>query len=114
MILGLIGSIFFVAVGIMGSLRPLWVERLVGITPARPDGTSEIRATYGGFFLGLGISGIIFSVPEVYFTIGVACLAAAGTRVFSMPFDKLLTKNNAGGAVIESVTGAVFLLGAYF
>jgi hypothetical protein len=49
-----IGAIFMTVLGIGGFLKPLMVAKLVGLTPSEPHGISEIRATLGGFFIGLG------------------------------------------------------------
>ncbi len=52
--LNLIGAILTTILGVGGLLKPLMVAKLVGLTPSAPHGISEVRATLGGFFIGLG------------------------------------------------------------
>lgn len=49
------GAAVTAAIGCLGLLLPGTVSRVLGIHPEGPLGTSEFRATYGGFFMCLGI-----------------------------------------------------------
>jgi hypothetical protein len=44
------GTAVTAAIGCLGLLLPGTVSRVLGIHPEGPLGTSEFRATYGGFF----------------------------------------------------------------
>ena len=52
--LATLGALITVALGLLGALAPAAAARLVGVQPVGGVGLSEIRATYGGLFLGLG------------------------------------------------------------
>jgi hypothetical protein len=51
-----IGAAITLALGILGLLSPASAAKLVGIQPDGVLGVSEIRATYGGLFIGLSVA----------------------------------------------------------
>ena len=53
-LLPIIGSIITMLLGLMGLLSPASAAKFTSIKPDGLVGVSEIRATYGGFFLGIG------------------------------------------------------------
>jgi hypothetical protein len=74
-------------------------------------GLSEIRATYGGIFLGLGVACLLFQQPEVFFAVGLAWLTAAASRTVSICLDRAFSAKNAGGTVIEAGIGLLLVAG---
>jgi hypothetical protein len=66
-----IGAILTTVLGIGGFLKPLMVAKLVGLTPSEPYGISEIRATLGGFFIGLGGFALYSQNTVIYGAVGM-------------------------------------------
>lgn len=106
------GSLITLVLGVFGVTAPLRISKLVGISPIGNHGLSEVRATYGGFFVGLGVMCLWLQQPQVYLVAGVAWMCAATVRVLSIMIDKAALPNNFGGVFIEGGVGALLLLGA--
>jgi Domain of unknown function (DUF4345) len=105
-----IGAILITVLGIVGLLKPLMVAKLVGLTPSEPHGISEIRATLGGFFIGLGGFAVYSQNTVIYGAIGMGWLGAAIARVFSLVIDQKINKENIGGVFLEGGIGLLLLL----
>jgi Domain of unknown function (DUF4345) len=105
-----IGAILMTILGIVGFLQPLMVAKLVGLTPSEPHGISEIRATLGGFFIGLGGFAVYSQNTVIYGAIGMGWVGAAIARVFSLVLDRKINKENIGGVFLEGGIGLLLLL----
>jgi hypothetical protein len=105
-----IGAIFMTVLGIGGFFKPLMVAKLVGLTPLEPHGISEIRATLGGFFIGLGGFAVYSQNTVIYGAIGIGWVGAAIARVFSVIIDRKINKENIGGIILEGGIGLLLLL----
>lgn len=100
-----VGAICTVALGALGLIAPGKAAELVGIAPEGKLGISEIRATYGGLFIGLGSGCLWLQQPEVYFAVGLAWFLAAVSRTASIFLDQSFTGKNVGGVIIEAGIG---------
>jgi uncharacterized membrane protein len=72
-------------------------------------GVSEIRAIFGGLFIGLGLAPL-FLGATAYQMLGIGYLAIAVARAFSMVFDKSYAQSNIISLVIEIVLGAILVI----
>jgi len=95
--------------GGLGLLFPRAVGRVLGLEPDRPPGISEFRATYGGFFLGLGLGCLVAQSVPVFTVVGSAWCAAAGARLVSCVVDGSRSGGTLAGVVIEAGIGAALL-----
>jgi Domain of unknown function (DUF4345) len=96
-----IGAGLTIGLGIVGLSNPTMVARLVGIMPTEPRGLSEIRATYGGLFIGLGGLALSAQDPIISATVGCGWMGAAIARLISIVIDRQMSKLNIGGIVLE-------------
>jgi hypothetical protein len=103
------GSVVTVMLGCLGLLFPKAVGRVLGIEPVRPLGISEFRATYGGFFLCLGIGCIVAQSVQVFTVVGAAWCAAACARMMSYAVDGSQTRHNLAGVGVEAGIGLAML-----
>ena len=95
--------------GITAICVPTFIAEKVGIgTPDRP-GRSEVRATYGGLFVGLGAACFWLQSPEDFLVAGVAWVAAAVARLLSMMVERDVLGRNWLGILVEGGTGGLFL-----
>jgi len=111
-VLASLGAVLTVALGLLGFLAPLSAGRIVGLKPEGPRGLSELRATYGGLFAGLGLACLVLQVPAAYAVAACAWLGAALARLASMALDRNPSWLNAGGLALELVIGALMWAGA--
>lgn len=106
-----IGASITLALGLLGTLAPKVAAKLVGIDPIGLTGVSEIRATYGGLFVGLGGVCLFSQTSAVFFAVGVACLGAALGRGVSVLVDRSYAPKNLGGMFFEASMGGLLLAG---
>ena len=102
-------AVVTVALGALGLLNPSGAQKFTGVSASAREGISEIRATYGGFFLVLGITALMFPKPLVFMTLGYAWCGAAAGRVVSLLVDRVWTPKNVGGVLFELAIGLGFL-----
>jgi len=103
------GAIITIALGLMGLLAPSRAAAFASIQPVGQIGTSEIRATYGGLFAGLGLACLISQLPGVFLAAGVAWIGAALGRLFSVAIDGSRSAKNLGAIAFELVIGLLLL-----
>lgn len=108
--LGNFGAAVTAGLGGMGLLRPSAAAAFTSMAPVGRVGVSEIRATYGGFFLALGGYALLSQEPIAFVAAGLAWLGAAGGRLLSVVVDRSTEAKNLGGIVFEAAIGALLLL----
>ena len=91
MLLPTCGAAVTVALGCLGLIFPGTVSRILGLQPTGPLGIAEIRATYGGFFMCLGVGCLVAQSVPVFTAAGAAWCAAAITRIASSFVDRSLS-----------------------
>ncbi len=97
--------------GLAMLLAPRAVLRLIRLQPVpeRPEAVGEVRATLGGFYLGAGLSAILFAQPLIYLALGLCWALAAFGRFVSMLSDRGNTVYNWLRLVIEAALGGMAL-----
>lgn len=109
--LPLLGAGMLIVLGLLGTLRPDDAAALVGITPNGSFGRAEVRATYGGVFLGAGAACAILRTPDAFLVIAAATLSAAVVRTLSVGIDGATSNENIVGIVLEGAIGVLLLVG---
>ena len=109
MLLPNFGAAVTALLGCLGLLFPSAVGRVLGIEPDRPLGVSEFRATYGGFFLCLGIGCLLAQSASAFTVVGAAWCAAALARIASFVVDGSRTRDNLAGVAFEAGIGLAML-----
>lgn len=108
-ILKIIASVATAATGALALVKPDAVYGFTGLTATGVRGISEIRAIFGGLFIALGVAPLFLKAPG-YKMLGIAYLAIAVARIFSMIFDKSFDNSNIISLVIEIVLGVILVL----
>jgi Domain of unknown function (DUF4345) len=108
-IINSIGAFIFVLLGVVGFFFPDLIARFVGIIAGKDRGKSEIRATYGGVFLGVGASALYFQETNVFTAIGIGWALAAVARILGILVDKEYHKLNFGGVLFETAVAILLL-----
>ncbi|TXR49197.1 DUF4345 family protein [Phyllobacterium endophyticum] len=81
--------------------------------PERPEAISEIRATFAGFYLGLGLSALVFSQPFLWIALGVSWGFTVFGRLISMLSDRGNTLYNWISVIVEIALATGPLLFAF-
>jgi hypothetical protein len=108
-IINSIGAVFCLLLGVTGLFYPNSTANFVGIIAGKERGKSEIRATYGGVFIGIGASALFFRDANVFTAVGIGWAFAAIARIFGMVIDKEFHKLNFGGVIFESLVAVLLL-----
>ncbi len=114
LILANIGSAATAFLGLLGLFLPDKASAFVSISPVGLNGRSEIRATYGGLFLALGVACIVAQAEMVFMVAGVAWLGASIGRVYSALVDRNSDIKNIGGIALEAGLGTLLVLPKWF
>jgi len=108
-VLKIIASLATVGTGLLALFKPDSVYGFTGLTATGARGISEIRSIFGGLFIALGIAPL-FLKTDGFQMLGIAYLAIAAVRLFSMVFDKSYDNSNIISLVIEIVFGIILVL----
>jgi len=104
-----LGAMLTLLLGCLSLLYPNRICRLLGITPSGPFGVSELRATYGGFFLCLGAGCLVAQSNAAFQVAGIAWCGAALARLLSLVIDKSHSRENIVGIFVEAIIGLMML-----
>ena len=108
MLLSNIGVVLTLMLGVIAMLIPQLIQSFVSIKAVGKEGVSEIRATYGGFFIGIAIYALYSQSAEVFGAIGLGWIAAALIRLLTILTGSFSPKNVVG-VIFEGVIGGLCL-----
>ena len=102
--LPVVGAVLSLGLGLYGLFVPMGALRLVGLAldPARPEGISEVRATYGGVFAGFSAAALVLQSPEAFAVLAAGWAGAAVARTASVLVDGAPLRANLAGIVVEA------------
>jgi len=103
-------AILTVITGCISWLNPDAAMRFTGLKTDGPRGLAEIRAVFGGAFIGLGAAPFVFRHPVAFQVLGCVYLAIAVIRTFSLIVDRSYNGSNLLSLVTEIVLGGVLIL----
>jgi hypothetical protein len=109
MILKIMAALATAATGLLAFVKPDATYGFIGLNPNGVRGVSEIRAVFGGLFIGLGVAPFWLGAAA-YPMLGLGYLAIAVTRLFSVLFDKSYAQSNLISLAIEIVLGAILVI----
>lgn len=110
--LNILAALITIGLGAIGWLAPRYTAQVLDIETGKTTmGLSEIRASAGALFIGMGAGAILLGTPEAYAIVGMAYAGAATGRLTSIlrdgaPFPK------AHGFFAAEVALAAWLIGA--
>ncbi|NKB53312.1 MAG: DUF4345 domain-containing protein [Rhizobiaceae bacterium] len=96
-------------IGLAAMLFPQTIGHFLGlfVRSGSNNGLSELRSSFGGMWVGLGLACIILAQPFTYFALGLAFLGALLGRLIAMVVDRSFNLHCLVATVIVA-------LGAYF
>ncbi|MDB9838592.1 DUF4345 family protein [bacterium] len=108
-IINILAALISIGFGVIGWLMPkytLEVLNLKGYTDTM--GMSEIRASGGALFIGMGLGAIILGTPAAYAMIGFCWLGASIGRITSIALDGA-TRKKIGFFAVEIAVAVIVL-----
>ena len=109
--INIIGAAITAGFGLLGLLAPKRAADLVGLKATSKQGHSEFRATYGGFFLAIGVALLFIREPTAFAVAGLAWLGAAAGRTMSIHLDNAFSIKNVASVGLEALVGALLFVG---
>ena len=106
------GAVLCLGMGLFGALLPVRAARLVSVQPIGGLGLSEIRATYGGLFIAMGVTCLVSQSPQAFLVAGASWTGAGLMRFPSLLLDRGSFPKGLGGAALELGIGLLLLCGA--
>jgi hypothetical protein len=104
-----IAALATAATGLLALVRPSAAYGFTGLSAAGPRGVSEIRAVFGGLFIGLGLAPF-FLGAAAFTMLGIGYLAIAAARTFSIVYDKSFAQSNWVSLGIEIGLGVILII----
>lgn len=106
-ILSVIGALFSLGLGLMGLLIPSAAMRLVGLVPHEkaPHAISEVRATYGGVFIGVSAFALATGEPLAFLALASCWVFAMISRIISIVIDRVANQHNLVSVLVEGGIG---------
>lgn len=114
LILANIGAVVTTLLGLLGLFLPDKAAAFVSISPVGLNGRSEIRATYGGLFVALGVACIVTQAEIAFMVAGAAWLGASVGRIYSALVDRNSDIKNIGGIMLEAGMGTLLVFPKWF
>lgn len=92
-----------VVIGLAFLVAPRPALRLLRLVPHpdHPHAVAQGRATLAGFYLGVGITAILFAQPFLWMALGAGWAFTALGRLISILVDRGFTPHNGGLLVVE-------------
>lgn len=109
LVLKIIAALATAATGLLALIKPSAAYGFTGLSAAGARGITEIRAIFGGLFIGLGIVPL-FLGTTAYMMLGIVYLAIAVVRAVSIMFDKSYEQSNWISLGAEIILGVVLLI----
>lgn len=99
-----------VLTGLFALIAPTRIQGFTGIQPIGGRGITEVRAIFGGLFIGLGLAAFLLDKAVSYPLLGWMYLAIAMVRAVSMFTDKSVERSNLISLAVEIVFGVILVL----
>lgn len=108
-----IGAAISFGLGFIAIFWPTKTETFVSIQSLGKEGNSEVRATYGGFFLGIALFTLISQNATAFLVLGIGWLSASLIRLLTLCFG-FYTYKNLIGVIFEAIIGGLCITSIIF
>lgn len=108
-ILYLLIAIATIATGLAAFVKPKAITGFIGLQAPGARGISELRAIFGGTFLGLGIAPLLLGEPA-YTMLGLVYALIGAVRAISILIDQSTENSNIISLVVEVVFAVILLI----
>jgi hypothetical protein len=112
MLATLLGPLACLAMGTAGLFAPRAFGSQTGLTAVGPLGRSELRALFGGVFVGLATACLVLGTPSAYWAAAAAFLGGGSAKVLSGVLDHGVFPAALPGIAVDLIAGGLFVWGA--
>jgi hypothetical protein len=96
--------------GFFSAIKLRGMNVVTGMEIISPRIKTEIRSTWGGLLLGLGIAGLVYPTPVVYKTLAIVYVARNAIRGISMIIEKSIDRVGLQGISYEIILAIILFL----
>ncbi len=107
---GYVGAGISIIAGCLGLIWPKQVSRTIGLHIPGRLGASEVRATYGGLFIGAGLAVSLIASSDAALVLGAAWGGAFVARTISFVINESRSRANVAGLAIEGLVATLLIL----
>ena len=107
-----VAPVLSIVLGVGALVSPETLARQTGLAADGPLGRSELRALFGGVFIGIGIAALLLGSPAAHLVGAAAFLGGAAAKLLSAALERGVLPAALPGLLFDLVLGALFLWGA--
>jgi hypothetical protein len=108
----LLGPLACGALGVAALVAPATFGVRTGLAATGSLGRSELRAVFGGVFIGLAAACLVLAVPAAYWAAAAAFFGGAAAKVLSAAVERGVFPAALPGLVVDLVAASLFVWGA--
>lgn len=111
-IIKMLAVLFAAGFGVYSIWQPKIVAQAAGFDLPGNKGVAELRTSFGGLFVGLGIAPLILGSDVAYQMLGIAALVTLGVRLLTIALDgqDIVRRDFVLYALSELVSGIVLVI----
>ena len=110
MVLHVVLAVLTIGTGLLCLVRPRSILGFTGLGEPNERGVTEIRAVFGGGFLGMGLAPLLLNTPAAYQMLGITYLCIGTGRVMGMVLGRSFERSNWISLAFEIPAGILLLL----
>lgn len=108
----LFGPIACLVLGVVALAAPVRFAAQTGLAATGPLGRSELRAVFGGVFIGLAAACLIARAPAAHMAAAAAFAGGAAAKVLSAAIERQVFPAALPGLIVDLVAALLFVWGA--
>ncbi|RMG88258.1 MAG: hypothetical protein D6712_03940 [Chloroflexi bacterium] len=106
-----IAALLLVAFGVIALIQPARLAQMAGLDASSTNGKAEIRISWGGLYIGLGLGAMLIGTSEAFRLLGIAHIALALTRAVLATMNRdIVNRGYQISLAWEIIMGVVFML----
>ena len=110
MVFHVILAVLTIGTGLLCLVRPRSILGFTGLGEPSERGVTEIRAVFGGGFLGMGLAPLLLNTPAAYQMLGITYLCIGTGRFIGMVLGRSWVRSNWISLAFEIPAGILLLL----
>lgn len=110
-IASLLGIAMVLVMGTVGLVRVRAVADRAAISPNAPEAVTNLRAVFGGIFVGMGLAPLILGSAIAYLTVAIILGVALLTKILGVVIDRPALRSVTIGILFDAFGVAFFVCG---
>ena len=107
----LLGPLACLLLGTVALFAPVPFAAQTGLVATGPLGRSELRAVFGGVFIGLAAACLVAQMPAAHLAAAAAFAGGAGAKLLSGALEREVFPAALPGLVVDVVAALLFVWG---